>query len=397
MNNKTIERETLDFSSLPNVIRLMIEDNSDAATVIDQLIEFKGENNALATLILLDDMNIRGTQLYTLYKMCNQDIKAFYETTINITKDDILQLNQASAPLCIYKAVFEGTSDDRKNNPNKYIFTNDERENYIKHKKTSQENNAVEKDLYPTISIEEALKIIKNRGFKCGYKKEYINDDHAKEIYQVFYNDLGDILYTNSLENKNVFLWKDSKLNVVRSKNNNNINYVIELKDHPFETYDNLIKNSHSKVNNDANLIPIIKTIKGIKYSEKNPNYSSCVTTLIYDLLSFEQIYDELDDGLKEIYKPLLNQASDMAYDEIINHLNADDGIEIATNLQNILGFNLSKSKLLAAKDRFCKARGHQTNNSKKKFLSRLVSDDPYTKDMNHRIIEVLTKDIETV
>ena len=200
MNNKTIERETLDFSSLPNVIRLMIEDNSDAATVIDQLIEFKGENNALATLILLDDMNIRGTQLYTLYKMCNQDIKAFYETVINITKDDILQLNQASAPLCIYKAVFEGTSDDRKNNPNKYIFTNDERENYIKHKKTSQENNAVEKDLYPTISIEEALKIIKNRGFKCGYKKEYINDDHAKEIYQVFYNDLGDILYTNSLE-----------------------------------------------------------------------------------------------------------------------------------------------------------------------------------------------------
>lgn len=394
MDKKTIERETLDFSSLPNIIRLMIEDNSDAATVIDKLIELKGESNALATLILLDDMNIRGIQLSILYKMCNQDIETFYETVINITKDDIELLNRTSAPLCVYKAIFEGTSEDRKKYPNKYIFTNVERENYTKNK---EKNNAVEKDLYPTITIEEALKIIKNKGFKCGYKTEYINDNHIKEVYWIFYNKLGDILYTNSLENKNIFLWKDSKLNVVRSKDNNNINYVIELKDHPFETYDRLLTNSHNKLNEDMNLIPIIKTIKGIKYTEKNPNYSSCVTALIYDLLSFEQIYNELDEGLKAIYKPLLEQASDKAYDEIINHLNADDGIEIATNLQNILGFNLSKSKLLAAKDRFCKARGHETNNSKKKFLSRLVSDDPYTKDMNHRIIEVLTKDIETI
>ena len=394
MDKKTIEREMLDFSSLPNIIRLMIEDNSDAATVIDKLIELKGESNALATLILLDDMNIRGIQLSILYKMCNQDIETFYETVINITKDDIELLNRTSAPLCVYKAIFEGTSEDRKKYPNKYIFTNVERENYTKSK---EKNNAVEKDLYPTITIEEALKIIKNKGFKCGYKTEYINDNHIKEVYWIFYNKLGDILYTNSLENKNIFLWKDSKLNVVRSKDNNNINYVIELKDHPFETYDRLLTNSHNKLNEDMNLIPIIKTIKGIKYTEKNPNYSSCVTALIYDLLSFEQIYNELDEGLKAIYKPLLEQASDKAYDEIINHLNADDGIEIATNLQNILGFNLSKSKLLAAKDRFCKARGHETNNSKKKFLSRLVSDDPYTKDMNHRIIEVLTKDIETI
>ena len=394
MNTKANEREMLDFSSLPNIIRLMIEDNSDAATVIDKLIELKGESNALATLILLDDMNIRGIQLSILYKMCNQDIETFYETVINITKDDIELLNRTSAPLCVYKAIFEGTSEDRKKYPNKYIFTNVERENYTKSK---EKNNAVEKDLYPTITIEEALKIIKNKGFKCGYKTEYINDNHIKEVYWIFYNKLGDILYTNSLENKNIFLWKDSKLNVVRSKDNNNINYVIELKDHPFETYDRLLTNSHNKLNEDMNLIPIIKTIKGIKYTEKNPNYSSCVTALIYDLLSFAQIYNELDEGLKAIYKPLLEQASDKAYDEIINHLNADDGIEIATNLQNILGFNLSKSKLLAAKDRFCKARGHETNNSKKKFLSRLVSDDPYTKDMNHRIIEVLTKDIETI
>ena len=114
MDKKTIEREMLDFSSLPNIIRLMIEDNSDAATVIDKLIELKGESKALATLILLDDMNIRGIQLSILYKMCNQDIETFYETVINITKDDIELLNRTSAPLCVYKAIFEGTSEDRK-------------------------------------------------------------------------------------------------------------------------------------------------------------------------------------------------------------------------------------------------------------------------------------------
>ena len=114
-------------------------------------------------------------------------------------------------------------------------------------------------------------------------------------------------------------------------------------------------------------------------------------------LLTFETTYQELDNGLKKIFAPLLEIASDLAYDEIINHLNADDGIEIATNLQNILGYSLSKSKLLKAKDRFCEAHGYKTNTEKKRFVSKLMSDDPYTKDMNHRIINVLKHDIEKV
>lgn len=396
MNNKKTNREMLTFTSLPNVIRLMMEDNSDAATVIDNLIELKGESSALATLILLDDMNIRGVQLYTLYKICNKDIETFYNKVINMTKEDILLLNQASASLSENKAIFEGTSEDRKNNPEKYVFTSKEREFYTKNKKEIIKNT-VEKDLYPSITLEEGLKILKNKGFTCGYKKEYINDNHIKEVYRVFYNNSGDILYTNSLENKNIFLWKDSKLNVIRSKENHNVNYIIELKDHPFKTYDKLLKTTHKKLEDDINLLPVIKTTNGMKYKEKNHSYTSCVAASIYDLLAFDQSYKELDDGLQKIYAPLLNQASNMAYDQIIKHLNADDGIEIATNIQNILGFNLSKSKLLAAKGRFCKARGQVINTNKKKFLSSLVTNDPYNKGMNHRIIEVLTKDIEKI
>ena len=151
------ERKELDFSSFPNVIKVMIEENANAASIIDELIELKGERNSLAALILLDDMNIRGVQLDSLYQMCNQNIETFYKTVISITKDDINRLNQKTSPICIYKAVFEGTSKDRKMNHEKYIFTDEERE---KHFKNKENNYTVEKDLYPSINIENALKII---------------------------------------------------------------------------------------------------------------------------------------------------------------------------------------------------------------------------------------------
>lgn len=388
-----LERKPLDFTSFPNVIRDMSEDNSDAAAVIDELIELKGETTSLATLILLDDMNIRGTQLYDLYKMCGQDIDKFYDKIINITKDDISSLNKMSAPLCIYKAIFEGTSEDRTKYPQHYIFKDEEREGYTSHK---PKDIAVGKDLYPSISQEEALEIIKSNGFICGYKKEYVDENHNGEIYQVFYNDLGDILYTTSLENKDIFLWQDAKLSTLYQKDGKNINYLIELKDHPFKEYHEFLKKHNERIQ-DVDLMPIIKTIKSIQYLEHFPKYTSCITASIYDLLSFEQTYQEFDNGLKEIYRPLLECASNKAYDEIMSHLNSDDGIEIANDLQNVLGYSLSKTKLIAAKERFCKAHGHKVNHAKKRFLSKLFSDDPYTQDINNRIIEVLKHDVDKI
>ena len=386
------KRKPLDFTSFPNVIKAMIENNAEAANVIDKLIELKGESSSLSTLILLDDMNIRGTQIQCLYKLCEEDIKGFYSAVINMTEEGIIILNQTSAPLSAYKAVFAGNAIERENHPEKYIMTAKERENYTCKKEPEQ---TVKKDLSPTINIKDALKVISKKGFICGYKKEYINN-HEKETYRVFYNEKGDILQTISQDNKDVFLWEDSKLNVMDNKNGiNYVSYIIELKDHPFETYEELLKNKSNFVKTFQ--IPIIKTVEGIKYKHKNPSYSSSVTSLVYDLLLFENTYQELDSGLKKIFAPLLEIASDLAYDELIVHLNADDGIEIATNLQNILGYSLSKTKLLKAKDRFCEAHGHKTNKEKKKFVSTLMTDDPYTKDMNHRIINVLKHDIEKV
>ena len=42
------ERKEIDFSSLPAAIRSMIELDSNAAAVIDELIAYKGENTTLA-------------------------------------------------------------------------------------------------------------------------------------------------------------------------------------------------------------------------------------------------------------------------------------------------------------------------------------------------------------
>ena len=380
-----IERKPLDFSVFPQVIREMSEDNSNASAVIDSLIDSKGESNSLATLILLDDVNIRGIQIYILYKMCEKNIDNFYNKVTNITKKDIDSLNKNSAHLCTYKAVFEGASEDRLANPQKYIFTEEERREY------SVKSN-VQKDLYPSIAEDEALKIIEDNGFTCGYELTCIND-HYEETYRVFYNDLGDILYIISLDSPNIFLWKDSKLNAIRKKTDKNIDYVIDLKDHPFKTYRKLKMKNLENIN-DINLLPIIKTKKSIEYLNKNSRYSSCVIASIYDLLSFNKTYKELDNGLKKIYKPLLENFENKAYDEIIKYLYTEDGLDIANGLQNILGYSLSKQKLLDAKDRYCKSHGHEVLPHTKKFMSKLFSEDPYTKNINNKIINVLKHDI---
>lgn len=382
-----LKRLELDFSSFPSVIKDMIEENANAAAIIDELIELKGEAHSLTALILLDDMNIRGVQLYNLYKMCHSSINNLYDKILTMTEDDIDNLNKLSASLCGYKAILNGTSKDRKNNPNKYIFEEDEREKLI----TSKENT-VEKDLYPTIPIKKALNIIKEEGFKCGYEKEY-TVNHRKETYRVFYNEVGDILHSVSLENKDIFLWENAEINVILP--NAKTSFVIDLKDKPFKTYNEI---KLTKVNEiDYSLLPIIKSVKSLKYTKNHHNFSDLITAQIYDLLTFEQTYSQFDTGLKQIYKQVLENSVPKAYDKIINHLLSDDGIKIATDLQNILGYSLSKTKLLAAKERFCQAHGHKLKENRQKFLSALMDDDPYTKDMNHRIIEVLRKDIETV
>ena len=115
-----MRRNPLNTMSLIEIIKDMTEDNVSAASIIDELIQNKGENNALAILIILDDMNIRGVQIYNLYKMCDQKIDKFYEKVINIKEEDIKELNFNTFAICKYKALYNGTSKDRSLNIEKY-------------------------------------------------------------------------------------------------------------------------------------------------------------------------------------------------------------------------------------------------------------------------------------
>lgn len=411
-----MNRKPLDYTSLPAIIQNMTEENANAANIIDELIQTKGENSTLMSLIILDDMNIRGIQIYNLYKICNQDINTFYEKITNISEKDIEELNFNSFAVCKYKAIFTGTSKDREINPDKYIFTDDERNN-IRNKKSKDRVHDIleekepkkELDLYPSITEKEALKIIDNYGFTCGYQKKYETKDRKTVIYRVFYNESGDILYTHSLEKPDIFLWGESKLHIIRHFNHQNyknikcniynnikgiISYVIELKHHPFKTYQKILERKEETIKEikgeyyDSILIPIVKSLDSIKYKEENSDYEGVAISNIYNLLTFPETYYDMDENLKNIYKPFLNYAENKAYDEIIYQLNASNGIEIAKKLQDVLGINLNKNKLLEAKDRYQKKISNSFENATQKFLNHFI-ENPNDLKMKEKIDKI--------
>lgn len=415
-----MNRKELDLTSLPKTIQTMIEDSSNAASIIDELLESKGETNTLAILIMLDDMNIRGNQITFLYKMSNQNIENFYEKVLTLMQDDIDALNEMSYSTCKYKALFTGSKEDRKINPNKYMFTDYER-NELRNKKSKERVKDILAestkttsvgDLYPSIESKEALSIINKNGFKCGYKKTYENEEGKNIIYRVFSNELGDIMYTYSLETPDIFLYGQSKLNVVRQNTKDiyedlgcnaylNIDgvvgYNIELKENPFQTYKKILERKEPIVKNikhtyfDSNLFPIIESLEGIKYKEEGKDYKAIIIGEIYNLLTFKETYMDLDENLKRIYKTLLESSEEKAYDEILYQLNTDKGIDTALELQNVLGLYLDKDKLVEAKTRFCKANKHHFKIPKTRFLNPFVIEDPISKEIDKRIIKILS------
>lgn len=415
-----MHRKPLDFSSLPLVIQEMIEDSSGAAAVIDELIEKKGENNALAVLIILDDMNIRGLQITNLYKMCDNNIEKFYEKALTMTREDIENINYDTYTVCIHKAIFDGSKEDRENNPEKYLFTEEERNNMRNIKSKDRALNILENstkqnqdDLYPSITKKEALSIINKHGFTCGYKKTY-ETEGKRMTYRVFYNELGDIIYTNSLENPDIFLWGECKLNIVRANQGNSleligcnsyknikevVGYNIDLRKKPFETYKKVIEKGEKPIDKikynyyNNNLIPIISSNKGIEYLNNNKEYENIVIKNICDLITFKETYYDLDEKLQEIYKPLLVCAEEKAYDELIYQLNSDKGIDIALKLQEDLGIKLDKHKLFSAKERFLGTSKKHFDIPKSKFLSDRVVEDPKGKEINRRIIKIVANE----
>lgn len=107
----------------------MAEGNPGAMTAMGALTT---EDPMAFMLILgLDDMNIRGSQIWQVYKYyCNEDVNKFKEVIHNRDKDMVQYINEQNAAEGQEKAVSGGASFDRSKKPDLYRFTADEVELY---------------------------------------------------------------------------------------------------------------------------------------------------------------------------------------------------------------------------------------------------------------------------
>jgi len=413
-----MNRKPVDFSNIALIVGEMSEDSSKTASLIDELLETKGQTEVVAAMIILDDMNIRGVQINALYKLCNSDIDNFFRKVLGMTEEDVKALNYETFAICKYKAIHGGNKEDREKNPEKYIFTDEERAEIRKLKSKDLAKDIISdnkkrqiRDLTPNISYKEAKEIIEENGFTCGYKKTYENLKGQTIVYRVFHNDKGDILYTHSLVNPDIFLYGQSKLNMVRKSTITNfekigcnayinidgvVGYNIELRERPFEKYYKILERNEKTPENikrtyyDSNLFPIIESRESLKYREKRKTYEAIVISEIYNLLIFKETYLDLDEKLKTIYKPLLPFSEERAYDEIIFQLNTNRGVDIVKKLEKVLGIRLNRDELIKAKNRFCKQKSKHFGINPPKFVGSLIETDALSKELDKRIASIL-------
>lgn len=90
----TTERKEFTLNStIMEIMTTMGEGNPGALNVIIELI--KNFKDGLLYLLDLDDMNIRGTQIWIGYKYyCGQDIKKFVEFTVSRDQGMIDKINE---------------------------------------------------------------------------------------------------------------------------------------------------------------------------------------------------------------------------------------------------------------------------------------------------------------
>lgn len=107
----------------------------------------KSDKEGFMLLLGLDDMNIRGSQIWEAYKyLYNEDANKFAEAVKNRDEKMVNFINEEMASVGGEKAVTGGASFDRNKDPNKYRFTETEveqlktqREERLKRQKEARE------------------------------------------------------------------------------------------------------------------------------------------------------------------------------------------------------------------------------------------------------------------
>lgn len=124
-------REKIDLND--NVLQVIIKMSEGNPGAITALTTFMKDNpeNSFMLILGLDDMNIRGSQIWQIYKYyCEEDIEKFRQVIKDRDVDMIQYLNEQNAVEGNEKAVSGGASFDRSKKPHLYRFTEEEVELY---------------------------------------------------------------------------------------------------------------------------------------------------------------------------------------------------------------------------------------------------------------------------
>lgn len=159
----------------------MAEKNPGAMTAMRALTR---EDPMEFMLILgLDDMNIRGSQIWQVYKYyCNEDVEKFKEVIRNRDADMVQYINEQNAAEGQEKAVTSGASFDRSKRPDLYRFTSDEVELYREAREERLQKAREERENLTEIPKEQKRFLIKKKSIEDKLKAYRGLGQKGKEV-----------------------------------------------------------------------------------------------------------------------------------------------------------------------------------------------------------------------
>lgn len=244
----------------------------------------------------------------------------------------------------------------------------------VSSKDTAQEEMKRDCILYfpKDISTAKALEIIKQRKFQCGYQYT-IEEDGKTIIRAIFYNHKYDILSVRFTEDQFYLPGESNRLYINRQievgKGIFKAKHFLPI--NPFNEFSHTksvipvnvepidIDNIDSIIDYQPRLIPDnyeIEVYRRKKTREINEENSSEKSKKLEDLnhvvqlanlYKFEETYEELDDTLKTLYRPLLGHHKSEFYSRVIALINFHNCDDIITELLELLGIVLDKDTVL--------------------------------------------------
>lgn len=149
----------------------------------------KSDEAGFMLLLGLDDMNIRGSQIWEAYKyLYNEDGKKFAEAVKNRDEKMVQFINEELASVGGEKAVTGGASFDRNKTPDKYRFTKEEVEQLKTQRETRMQKQREARDKMIANSPAK-----KNRGAKKRAEREAKRQAYRQRLIALGKRSIGEL------------------------------------------------------------------------------------------------------------------------------------------------------------------------------------------------------------